>query len=254
MRFDIEALFNSEFDRNEQLSLVASTLEHLRNTYPAKWQLLGQGARIPEFKALIRGLVRVADESVDHRATVAYVTKAALNDLKATAILRGAKRMTKGALSDSEKFNHEHATPVEVILRTITLPENQQVPMVKMLDALCCRVLVTSAERVKIDNEHAWTVPASLEWKKGLSLGLRTLDPSFIPLIRYHKVDPELALSLIPLSSARKSLHEQFCNLMSASNFEDLMCAYRACKRKPDTSFVLSDDIYRGTARMKFGE
>src|SRR5438445_7398698 len=80
--------------------------------------------------------------------------------------------------------------------------------------AMCCRVLVTSAERKKIDDEHAWTVPSSLEWADGIAFGLRTLEPSLIPLIRYHEVDPELARSLIPVGSIHADLIARFKTLI----------------------------------------
>jgi hypothetical protein len=45
---DIQALLNSKFDRNEQLALVASSLEHRRSTSATKWRSLGEGNRVPE--------------------------------------------------------------------------------------------------------------------------------------------------------------------------------------------------------------
>ena len=124
---NIRALFNSEFDRNERLALVASSLEHLRTAFPAKWRALGEGQRVPEFKAVVRGLVRVADESVSVHTTVAYITQAALDELSALADSRTTRRLFK---KDVKRFRHEHATPVEVLVRTITLPRNQDVPNV----------------------------------------------------------------------------------------------------------------------------
>lgn len=140
---------------------------------------------------------------------------------------------------------------MEVVLRTVTLPENKDAPILETLQSLCCRVLATSAERKKIDDRHAWTIPVRIEWQKGMSFGVRMLTPSLLPLIRYHEVDPALALSLVPLSLARKELYAQFCKIMKASTFEEVMKWYETCKRKPETSFVLSDDIYRGTTRLR---
>lgn len=248
---DIQALFNPEFDRNEQLALVASSLEHLRYTFATKWRSLGEGNRVPEFKAVVRSLVRAADESVDAHTTVAYVTKAALDELNAMADSRSPRQAFKKDLTDASRFRHEHATPVEVLVRTITLSQNQQVPIVEILEAMCCRVLVTSAERKKIDGEHAWTVPSSLEWADGIAFGLRTLEPSLIPLIRYHEVDPELARSLIPLGSVHADLIARFKTLIDAETPEELTRGFRLCSRKFGTSFVLSDEIYQGTSRRK---
>lgn len=250
MKPDIASLFNSEFSRNEQLELVASTLEHLRATYPGRWDSLGRGERVPEFKAVVSSLVRAADESVDYQATVAYVTQAVLDELEALASSRQPRRVYKGDLTDASRFSHEHATPVEVLVRTLTLAANRDAPILDILQALCCRVLVTNAERKKIDSQHAWTVPAMLEWAKGVGFGVRTLTPSLLPLIRYHEVDPVLAFSLIPLSSAREEHLSLFRKLMCAP-LEEFEQSYIACKRKSGTSFVLSDDIYRGTARIR---
>lgn len=248
---DILNLFNSEFDRNEQLELVASCLEHLRTTFPGKWKSLGDGVRMPEFKAIVSSLVRAADQSVDAQTTVAYVTRAAIQELEAMASSRIPRRALKGDLRDANRFSHEHATPVEVLVRTVTSFQNQNVPILDILQAMCCRVLVTSEERKKIDGKHAWTVPSSLEWARGIAFGLRTLEPSLIPLIRYHEVDPDLAFSLIPLGSIHTDLIARFQGLMGAKTSDELIKEYEACKRKPKTSFVLSDDIYQGTVRRK---
>lgn len=250
MRSDIAHLFNSEFNRNEQMELVASTLEHLRATYPNRWEMLGTGKRVPEFKAVVSRLLRAADESVDHRATVAYVTTAVLDELEAMANSRQPRRVLKSYLADASRFSHEHATPVEVVLRTVTLPENRKASILAILQALCCRVLVTIAERRRIDSKHAWTVPAAFEWGNGIGFGVRTLMPSLLPLIRYHEVDPELASSLVPLSSVHQELLARFRKFMSASTRDDMMQSYNACRREPGTSFQLSDDIYQGTARI----
>lgn len=51
-------------------------------------------------------------------------------------------------------------------------------------------------------------------------------------LIRYYTVDPELALSLIPPSPFHG----------------ELLKKYYECQRLPDTSFVLTDDIYDARA------
>lgn len=249
---DILALFNHEFDRNEQMELVASSLEHLRTTFPTKWQALGEGVRLPEFKAVVSSLVRAADQSVDAHTTVAFVTRAAIEELDAMANSRVPRRTLKGDLSDASRFSHEHATPVEVLVRTVTLFQNQNVPVVDILRAMCCRVLVTSGERKKIDSKHAWTVPASLEWTSGIGFGLRTLDPSLIPLIRYHEVDPELAFSLIPLGPAQADLIARFRKLMGGRTAKELRNALDAGRRTPTTAFVLSDEIYQGTVRRKF--
>lgn len=251
MQTDIANLFKSEFDRNEQLELVASTLEHLRTTYPKKWQSLGKGARVPEFKAVVSSLVRAADQSVDAHATVAYITKSALDELEVMASSRKPRRALKGDLSDAKRFSHEHATPVEVLVRTITLPQNLNVPIIDILQALCCRVLVTSDECREIDSMHAWTVPSTLEWSYGIAFGVRTLAPSFIPLIRYHEVNPALAFSLIPLSPFHTDLIARFRKLMGASTPEELMSRLEDCLPTPKTLFVLSDDIYQGTARRR---
>lgn len=250
MQPDIAKLFNSEFNRNEQLELVATTLEHLRSTHPMKWAMLGHGERVPEFKAVVKSLVRVADESIDHQATVAYVTMAVLEELDVLASSRRPRRINKGDLEDASRFSHEHATPVEVVLRTVALPGNREVPILQILEALSCRVLVTNGERKKIDSKHAWTVPATLEWSKSVSFGVRTLLPSLLPLIRYHNVDPELVLSLVPLSPVHEDRLMRFRNLVCASTSEEILHCYASCRRSNRSSFELSDDIYEGTARL----
>jgi hypothetical protein len=251
MQSDIACLFNSNFDRIEQLELVASTLEHLRTTYPTKWERLGNGERVPEFKALVSRLIRSADESVDHQATVAFATKAVLDELESIASARQPRRVYKSDLKDAKRFSHEHATPVEVVLRTVTLHHNLNSPIFDILNALCCRVLVTRAERIKIDSKHAWTVPSLLNWTTGFGFGVRTLTPALLPLIRYYQVDPALALTLVPLSSAHKELATRFHKLMSACKRKEIMEGYAACKREPKTKFSLSDEIYQGTARVR---
>ena len=251
MQQDIAALFNSEFDRNEQLRLAASTLEHLRAAYPEKWAALARGQRVPEFKALVSSVVRVADQSIDHQATVAYVTRAVIDELEAIASSRHPRRVYKRDLTDASKFSHEHATPVEVVLRTVTLPRNRDVPIFEILEALSCRVLVTNSERKQIDGTHAWTVPSSLQWESGIAFGLRTLAPSLVPLVRYHTVDPKLVFSLVPLSPSREELLVRFQKLLGASSVEELKRWYFACRRNARTDFVLSDDIFRGTARVR---
>jgi len=239
---NILALFNSEFDRNEQLALVASSLEHLRTTFPAKWRALGEGKRLPEFKAVVRSLVRVADESVDFHTTVAYITQAAFDELSAIANSRSTRRLFK---KDLKRFGHEHATPVEVLVRTITLAQNQEVPIVDILQAMSCRILVANDERKKIDGKHAWTVPSSLKWTTDIGFGVRTLEPALLPLIRYHEVDPDLVRSLIPLDATRADLLDRFRTLMDAKTSEALANGLKACGRKPGTAFVLSDAIYK---------
>lgn len=246
----VAALFNCTFDRDGQLQVIASTLEHLRTNYPEKWNALGAGNRLPEFKRVIKDLVRAADESVDHHATVGFVSQAAADRLEACANSRRRPRALKGDLRDATRFSHEHATPVEVLFRTVTLRENSTAPILEMLQALCCRVLVTKEEQKIIDGAHAWTVPSSLEWGSGVAFGVRTLMPELLPLIRYHEVDRTLALSLIPLSSVRAEQLRRFQGLLS-TDLNGLERAYLECKRKPGVSFVLSDDIYRGTARMR---
>lgn len=251
MQTDIASLFNPMFDRNEQLELVASTLEHLRTTYPKKWKSLGKGERVPEFKAVVSSLVRAADQSIDAHTTVAYVTRAVVDELEVMASSRTPRRALKGDLRDANRFSHEHATPVEVLVRTVTLAENKDASIAEILGALSCRVLVTTTECRKIDAAHDWTVPSSLEWAEGIGFGLRTLTPLLIPLIRYHEVDPSLAFSLVPLSPIHADLFARFRKLMDATTPEELRSGLDACRRTPKTSFVLSDDIYRGTVRRR---
>lgn len=251
MQSDLARLFNSEFDRNEQLNLIASTLEHLRAAFPKKWDMVGKGQHAPEFKKVLRSLVRAADESQDHHATVAYISKAALDELEGIAASRQPRRVFKRDLTDSSRFRHEHATPVEVVLRTITLPQNKGARIFEILQALCCRVLLTDAERKKIDSRHKWTVPASLEWTRGVHFGLRTLAPSLIPLIRYYKVDPELARSLVPLNPFHGNLLKQLLGLLAAKTPDELIEKYRECQCPPETSFVLSDDIYNDVLNLR---
>ena len=250
MQPDLAKLFNSEFDRNEQLNLIASTLEHLRAAFPEKWDMVGRGQHAPEFKKVIRTLVRTADESKDHHATVAYISKAALDALEGIAASRQHRRVFKKDLTNASRFSHEHATPVEVVLRTITLRQNQRAPILEILQALCCRVLITAAERKKVDSRHKWTVPATLSWDNGLHFGLRTLNPSLIPLIRYYKVDPELACSLIPLNPFHSKLLDQLHSLLAATP-DELFERLRECQYPAGTSFVLSDDIYHDVANLK---
>lgn len=232
------------------MQVIASTLEHLRTNYPEKWNALGAGNRLPEFKRVIKDLVRAADESVDHQATVGFVSQAAADRLEACANSRRRPRALKGDLRDATRFSHEHATPVEVLFRTVTLPENSTAPILEMLQALCCRVLVTKEEQKIIDGAHAWTVPSSLEWGSGVAFGVRTLMPELLPLIRYHEVDrtPRTLFDSSQLGPRRAAPP------ISRPAFDRLKWferAYLECKRKPGVSFVLSDDIYRGTARMR---
>lgn len=240
----VAALWNREFDRAGHLQLIASLLEHVRKSHPEEWKAVGEGRRLPEFKKLIKNLLRAADESVDHRATVSFVTQAAVDRLEALALSRPCPKGLKGDLSNSTLFGHEHATPVEVIFRTITLAENRDARIVEMLQGLCCRVLVTKEEQRTIDRAHRWTIPVSLKWKSGVALGSRTLMPELLPLVRYHEIDPALVLSLIPLSPTRADHIRRLRKLIDADK-DGLGEAYAACHRTHGTSFVLSDDIYQ---------
>ncbi|MBN8745893.1 MAG: hypothetical protein J0I65_00100 [Variovorax sp.] len=247
---DVEKLFVSDFDRDGQLHLIASTLEHLRSAFPQQWKQLGAGEKVPEFKKLVRSLVRVADESNSHRSTVAYASRAALDELATIASSRnGARRITRADLNNGKKFRHEHATPVEVIVRTITLPENTNVAIVKILKAVCCRILVTLSESASIDIKHAWTVPASLTWKGFAGFGVRTLKPGLLPLVRYYEINQKLALTLVPMSSEHFDLHRRFRALVTSDNAEDVLKEWLSCRPTADEYFYLSDEIYTGRTR-----
>ncbi|NVD97954.1 hypothetical protein [Massilia sp. BJB1822] len=246
---DIQTLFSPKFDRNEQLELVASVLEHLRTAFATQWRLLGEGSRAPEFKAIVSNLVRVADQSVAAQATVAYLTEAALDELNAMADARTPRRAFKKDLKAASKFRNEHATPVELIVRTITLPQNCEVPIIEILRSMCCRVLVTIEESGRIDGKHAWKVPSTLLWTDDIKFGLRTMDPSLIPLIRYHEVDSKLARSLVPLSPVHADLIVRFRTLVDAKTAEELVQGFQLCWRTRQTAFQLPDDIYQGISR-----
>jgi len=214
--------------------------------------MLGRQEKVPEFKEIARRLVRAADESSgDHQATVAYVSRAAHDQL--AAILDSRKnskrpRLLKKDLTDTSMCSHEHATPVELVLRTITLSENQAVPIFDMLKALSCRVLIAGFEKKRIDNKLKWTVPATLQWSESISFGVRTLKPDLLPLIRYYDIDPAISLSLLPVQVDRKATVDQFRSLMTAKTPTELTLILKKCQRTATTAFGLSDQIYRSAS------
>lgn len=170
---EVRALFRGEinddpqrgFDRNEQLSISTSRLENLRSGWPHLWQrvheTLAEGQLhgpehrgVREFKSRIARDIRIADESIDHRATVAFTSLRAARRLLADR----KRRLTKGQLQ-SRALAHEHGVPVEVILRIVVDPQNMKAPLLPILEALSCRSLLATEEVSDIDRLHATSLP-----------------------------------------------------------------------------------------------
>ena len=220
-RRDIEDDPNNGFDRLRQLRISAERLQHLRENWPEDWQrvfetlelnpLAGPEHRgVREFKLRIAREIRGADESVDHRTTVSFVSGRVARRL----LDERRRRVILGQLK-SKAFGHEHSVPVDVILRIVVDPRNNGADLFEVLRALCQRALLHREEISQLDRQFGSEIPPDVATRPFASIGMRTLPFRMFGLARYHAAVPGLVDNLIPLNGRSERLLDEFRGLIA---------------------------------------
>jgi hypothetical protein len=203
------------FDRAAQLRLTAGTLTHLRQTRIDLWNSIcetrGIGSLnerdhrgVREFKKLLEHLVRTADESTDHRRTVAFVSRGVVREILQRS---GGKPTLKQVKSGA--FSHEHGVPVDALIRTIVYPKNVGVDLYDVLEAMSCRALLLKEQSGDVDKGFKSSLAGWIRMPWG-SYPMGSLPLRLLALARYDAASPTLLDELIPTSRRAEKLLAEF--------------------------------------------
>lgn len=160
-----------EFDLKEQIKVCASLLEYFRDTVLKRDECgLSKGGRViknrREKKAIIKSLIRVSSESVDHRSTVDFISV-------------GALQMRLDSNGREDDISHEHMVPGEVIFNAVF--DSKGRPIANLLEQWSFRALITKSERLKLDRTR--------EIKSGIPRNIPVgFGVEFYPFARYEAV------------------------------------------------------------------
>ena len=234
---EVLTLFRQNFDHDGQARLCARHLELLRNDMGNLWwdypkderrraprrrsEDVVEGPWTREQIGLAGHLIRHAGESTDFHATVDFVTRAALEHIKAAR--SASKRVTTGSLRQWSLFTHEHMVPGQAVLRLITdvAHPSSQGDLQPLLAALSLRALVTGTKRRKADSSAGQEIDAlDLNWASRLPEPscidgwngperLTEIPSRFYGLMRYEAA--RLLCELLPVSRrGRKVLADYY--------------------------------------------
>lgn len=221
---ELKSIFRAElsedpdkgFDRDAQLRIVVARLAHMRTTWPDLWSkvhatldrgsLAGPEHRgVREFKQMISRDIRAACESMDHLATVCFVSAKVAHQL----LNERKRRLNRGQLK-SKSFGHEHCVPGDVVLRIVVDPKNEHADLFQVMSALGQRALLHREEISLLDRSFKTSLPLSITLKTEVDLGTRTLPFRWFGLARYYAADPEMTAGLIPLTQRSGGLFREF--------------------------------------------
>jgi hypothetical protein len=205
-----------------QIATCSAAILSIKTHLGERWWQLGDAhARrtlgLNATKLLVKHLIRVADESADHERTVTFASQLALG-VCATRRTRKSNTVTK---EKTERMTtHEHMVPCEFIFQVITDKRNRERltnlrEIADVLDVLCCRALISTRERVKLDDKDKFrhTLPKIFEFDN-VSFPLNCVPARLYGLIRYFQAGIVID-DLMPLTPRACELKREFLQLMA---------------------------------------
>jgi len=222
----------ARFDVEEQIRICSSLLAYFRDTVLAKDEL-NSGRKDPaiknrrEKKALIKSLIRVSSESVDHRNTVDFITVGALDKCLASG-------------KEETGLSHEHMVPGEVIFeKLLGLPQGSD-HLADLLRLWSFRALIKQDERTRLDS----TCKLKSSLPANFPLGF---DAAFYPFARYEAAKI-FAGNLLPVSTRGAALLGRYMDVRR--NFLDAQGTWGGLgspHNQPGTASALCNDAGQGS-------
>jgi hypothetical protein len=226
----LDELFDLKFHHDAQVSFCARHLALLRSDLGDSWWKFGEHKASHAGKCtdcwtrehvdLASYLIRHASESVNHPATVDFVTKKALAYIRAAKAKHTPRHRGISHLQQWELFTHEHMVPGSAALRILTNPAVAAKPLKELLGTLSFRALITGTSKKRqkgVPNGELGSLDARfksrlpdpdevLGWPRSYSL--EQIPTKFYGLLRYEATG--LIDELVPVSPRVQGLVEEY--------------------------------------------